>query len=89
MPDIRDVILAVCAIAFGYALVPQVMEGSRRRVGTITVQTGAITAVGLYTTAGVFLSLRLWFGGSACAVTATLWLMLLFQRLAYGPPRGR
>ena len=82
-------ILAGCAVASGYALVPQVIEGVRLKVGAITVQTGAITAVGLYATAGVFFSFRLWFGGSACAITATLWLIVLFQRLAYGPPKGR
>ena len=85
----RDAILTVCAIALACALVPQVVYGFKHKVGTSTLQTGAITAVGLYATAGVFFSLRLWFGGSACAVTATLWLILLFQRIAYGPPRGR
>lgn len=88
MPEIRDLILTVCSAAFGYALIPQVVYGYRNKIGSVTIQTSSITCAGLYTIAGVYLSLRLWFAAAACAVTATLWLVLLIQRLIYGEPDG-
>lgn len=82
--DLRDIILTICSIAFGYALIPQVIYSFRKKMGTVTLQTSAITCTGLYTIAGVYVSLNLWFAAAACAITATLWLILLIQRLIYG-----
>ncbi len=87
MPGIRDIILTVCSAAFAYALVPQVMHGFREKVGGVTIQTAIITGAALFAVAGVYLSLRLWFAATACAVTGSLWVVLLAQRLAYGPVR--
>ena len=84
----RDIILTICSIAFGYALIPQVIYSFREKMGTVTVSTAAITGGALYAVAGVYVSLELWFAAVACAVTGTLWVVLLAQRLAYGPPRG-
>ena len=83
----RDLILTICSVAFGYALIPQVIYGFKNKLGTVTLQTAGITCAGLYTIAGVYLSLHLWFASAACAVTATLWLILLIQRLMYGKPK--
>ena len=43
MPGVRDIILTVCSVAFGYALVPQVIYGFREKVGAVTIQTSAVT----------------------------------------------
>jgi len=67
--SIRDIILTVRSVAFGYALVPQVFHGFRERVGGVTIQTSVVT------------------GGALFAVTGSLWVVLLAQRLAYGPVR--
>ena len=58
-------------------------------VATLRSPAITITALGLYATAGVFFSLRLWLAATACAVTGTLWMVLMGQRLAYGGPAGR
>ncbi len=81
-----DLILTICSIAFGYALVPQIIYGFRNKLGTVTIQTSTVTSAGLYTIAGVYLYQQFWFASVACAATATLWLVLLMQRLVYGPP---
>ncbi len=88
MPGIRDLILTICTLSFAYALLPQVAYGFREKLGTVTVQTASITAIGLYGIAGVYFSLALWFAGGACSFTGTLWVVLLLQRLRYGPPRS-
>lgn len=86
MPDLRDLILTICTLSFVYALLPQVAYGFRRKIGTVTVQTAGITALGLYGIASVYLSLALWFAGATCVFTGALWTLLLVQRLLYGPP---
>ncbi len=86
MPEIADIILTVCSVAFGYALIPQVIYGYRNKLGTVTIQTSTITCAGLYTIAGVYVSLGYWFAAGACGIAATLWLILLIQRLIYGKP---
>ena len=85
MLDVRDAILTVCSIAFGYALVPQVIYGFREKMDTVTIHTSAVTGSALFAVAGVYFSLRPWFAATACAVTGSLWLALLAQRLVYGP----
>jgi len=86
VPGIRDLILTVCTLSFTYALLPQLAYGFRRKIGTVTAQPASITALGLYGIAGVYLSLSLWFAGVTCALTGTMWALLLAQRLLYGPP---
>jgi len=80
----RDLILTVCTVAFGYALIPQVIYGFRAKLETVTAQTSVITGLGLYAIAGVYFSLSLWFAAFACTVTGTLWMVLLLQRVMYG-----
>lgn len=58
----------------------------RHKAGSVTGQTAAIAALGLCATGGVFFSLKLSFGASACTVPGTLWVLLLGQRPAYGAP---
>lgn len=86
MPGIRDIVLTVCSVALGYALIPQVIYGFREKLGTVTTQTAVITSVGLFTIAGVYVSLTLWFAATACGITGILWVVLLGQRLYYGMP---
>jgi len=70
MSNIRDVILAICTLSFAYALLSQVAYGFREKLGTVTVQTASITAVGLYGIAGVYLSVALWFAGRGYGTAA-------------------
>ena len=44
---------------------------------------GMITTVGLYITAIVFLTLKLYFSAIMNFITGTLWLILLSQRIKY------
>ncbi|MFP4028580.1 MAG: hypothetical protein ACLFWL_12375, partial [Candidatus Brocadiia bacterium] len=66
MPEWQDITLTICSVAFGYALIPQIMYGFKEKAGTVTLQTSLITAVALYAVAVVYFSLELWFAATAC-----------------------
>ena len=79
----QDIVIAVLILLFGYALVPQVYEGFKKKQGVIVVQTGVITFVGMYSLAFVYLTLGLYFSALMALVTGTLWYLLLFQKILY------
>jgi uncharacterized protein with PQ loop repeat len=82
----QDIIIMICTILFSYALIPQVLEGFRKKKGLINLQTAAITAPCLYILAFCFFTLQLYFSMAANILAGTLWSILLFQRLRYGKP---
>jgi len=81
---VQDIILAVVAIALGYALIPQIIYGYRTKKGLISINTGVITSLGLYVLSVTFLTLDLIFSGVMNFIVASLWLTLLIQRIKYG-----
>ncbi|GEM_PF-432426 len=86
---IQDVIMAICSIAFGLALIPQIIQGFRTRTGPITLLTSIPSAVGLYTCSVCAYTLGLHFTGAVWVVTATLWVLLLYQRIRYNDDPAR
>ncbi len=80
----QDTLIAVTNLAFGYGLLKQVIYGFKGKKGHITLQTGAITSLGLYLMAFSFFSLNLYFSAIIAGVNATLWYLLLIQRIIYG-----
>jgi len=79
----QDYVVAITTILFGYALIPQVYYGFKKKKTTITIQTSTITFLGLYTLAVTFLTLGLYFSTFANLITGTLWAILLIQKLIY------
>ena len=43
----QDYLLSGVTVAFGYALVPQIIKGFKEKRANITIQTSAISTVGL------------------------------------------
>ena len=80
---IQDVIMAICSIAFGLALIPQIIQGFKTRTGPITLMTSIPSAAGLYTCSICAFTLGLHFTGAVWLGTATLWVLLLYQRIRY------
>jgi hypothetical protein len=79
----QDIVIAICALLFGYALIPQVVQGFRKKKGVMTLQTAVITTAGLYILAVCFLTLEMYFSMAMNFLTGTLWLLLLIQRAIY------
>lgn len=81
---VQDIILAVVAVALGLALIPQLIYGFKTKKGLIEIKTGTITSLGLYTVAITFYTLDLIFSSIVNFFVATLWAILLIQRVKYG-----
>jgi uncharacterized membrane protein len=79
----QDLVITISTLLLGYALIPQVVHGFKKRKGTVTIQTSLITTLGLYTIAICLLTLNLQFSAIMNFITGTLWAVLLIQRIAY------
>lgn len=83
----QDYVIGVIIVTFSFALVPQVIEGFKKRKGIILVSAGLPTSLGLYVLAVTFATLGLYFSMVMNIITGTLWLLLLMQTIAYGRSR--
>jgi len=83
---IQDAIYSVCMAVFVIAMVPQVLDGFRRRVGTVSLWTSVPTALTLCVLAVTVGTTGYVYGCVMQAVCAALWFELAFQRIAFGPP---
>ncbi|HUB92484.1 MAG TPA: hypothetical protein VL945_00840 [Candidatus Saccharimonadales bacterium] len=79
----QDFVISAVNIVLSASLVPEVYLGFKERKGFITLRTSIPTTLGLYTLSLCYLTLKLPFSLITSIFTATLWLVLLLQRLAY------
>jgi len=79
----QDLVITISTLLLGYALIPQVVDGFKKRKGTVTIQTSLITALGLYTIAICLFTLGLYFSFIMNLFTGTLWAVLLIQKIIY------
>lgn len=68
----QDIVISISIILLSYALIPQVIQGFKKRKCDINIQTSAITAAGLYILAVCFWTLNLYFSFAMDLVTGTL-----------------
>jgi len=79
----QDIVITVSVILFGYALIPQIIQGFRKKKQDINLQTSAITAGGMYAIMIAYLTLNLMFSTITVAITGTLWLIIALQKIVY------
>lgn len=79
----QDIVITFCTILFGYSLIPQIYYGFKNKIGTITIQTSLLTALGLLVVAFTFFTLGMWFSSAVNVIMAGLWATLLYQRIKY------
>ena len=79
----QDVVITVSVILFGYALVPQIIQGFVKRKQDINLQTSLITAGGMYAITIAYFTLNLTFSTITTGVTGTLWLIIGLQKIFY------
>lgn len=82
----QDIVLTVCGLFLGYALIPQVVRGFKYKIGVMDVQTAVITTTALFIMSITFATLGLWFTSIGNSVTTSLWFLLLVQRIIYRNP---
>lgn len=79
----QDFVLAIVNLVFGYALIPQVYEGFKKRKGLVNLQTSFLTSICMYTVAIVVLTLHLYFTAAIDIIIGTFWVILFFQKIVY------
>lgn len=79
----QDYVFSSAAIAFSYALIPQIVKGLRERKADISTQTSIITSAGLYVCSITAYTLGLYLTTILYLVTAILWSILLYQSVRY------
>ncbi|MBX4195999.1 hypothetical protein KW805_00215 [Candidatus Pacearchaeota archaeon] len=80
----QDMVIFACTVLFGYALIPQIYDGFRKKKGSVTLQTSLITALGMYVLAVCYLTLSFYLSFAIDIVLGSLWFILFLQRLYYG-----
>ena len=82
---IQDLILSICAIAFSYALIPQVILVYKLRAADqLSWQTVIVTSVGIWIMTITFFSMKLYFTAIADMFAAICWTLLLVAKILYG-----
>jgi len=79
----QDIVIAICNIFLGYALVPTIYKGFKKKKVSFTIQTTLITTLGLYVLAFTFLTLGFYFSTVMNFIIGTLWLILWVQAIIY------
>lgn len=79
----QDIVITISIILFGYALIPQIIQGFKKRKQDINLQTSLITAGGMYAITIAYLTLNLTFSTITTGITGTLWLILALQKIFY------
>ena len=79
----QDLAIMIINIALGYALVPQIIKGFKKKKGDVTLQTSIVSSISLFVMAFTVLTLDLYLSTIITFVDAVLWTILLVQKLKY------
>jgi hypothetical protein len=79
----QDIIISIVIVAFGYALIPQIIDGFKNRKSHINLQTSLITSTGMYILTFIYFTLGLYFSTAIAFITGTLWVTLFLQKIIY------
>ncbi|OIO20279.1 MAG: hypothetical protein CO029_00290 [Candidatus Magasanikbacteria bacterium CG_4_9_14_0_2_um_filter_41_10] len=80
----QDLTLTVVSIILSLAMLPQLYHGYTQKKGYMHHATSIPTVLGLYVLCFVYFSLGLVFSTVVTFFTATMWVVLLMQRVRYG-----
>ncbi len=79
----QDIVITISIIFFAYALIPQIIQGFKKRKQDILLQTSLITSIGMYAITIAYLTLNLIFSSITAAITGTLWAIIAIQKIFY------
>lgn len=71
-------------VLFVYSLSKQAHYGFKKKKGFIAPQTSFLTTIGLIGMSIAMFSLKLYLSGCILALSASIWMILLVQRIIYG-----
>jgi len=76
----QDLVLAAVGFAFGFTLIPQVLDSIKRK-RYVNYYTAFFTILGLSIIAIVHVTLNLWFSALSIVITCSMWFVLLIYSL--------
>ncbi len=79
----QDLIISISIVLMGYAMIPQVIHGFRKKINTIKLQTSIITTIALFAMTVAFFSLKLYFSAFMDVIMCTLWFLIVVQGILY------
>jgi len=80
----QDIVIFICTVFFGYALIPQIYYNYKNKGGSVTIQTSLITSIGMYILAICFFTLQMYLTMAIEIIMGSLWLTLFIQKIKYG-----
>jgi hypothetical protein len=80
----QDITIAIANGLFTFSLASQAYHGFKKKRGVILLRTAGLTSLGLYAISISFFTLSLYFSSLIAFLNATLWAVLLAQRVGYG-----
>ena len=81
----QDIIVSIASIIFVYAMMPQITYGFKTKKGLISIQFSLLNILAMFGLIIVYASFGLIFSTILNIIIAILWIILLVQRLRYGP----
>jgi hypothetical protein len=79
----QDIVISLAQIVLTASLIPQIYTGFKKRRGLIMLSTSIPTAIGIYVLSFCYYTLGLYFSSIIGAIMATLWLVIVLQRVLY------
>jgi len=79
----QDTVITISVILFAYALIPQVIQGFKKKKQEITLQTSLITLIGMLAITITYFSLNLIFSTLTGAIAVILWTIIAMQKIFY------
>ncbi|MBP9694887.1 MAG: hypothetical protein KBD73_00525 [Candidatus Magasanikbacteria bacterium] len=79
----QDITITATTVVLTVSLIPQVLHGFKTKTGPVQFGTSIPTTLGLFVMAGTFFSLSLKMSAAVSLVTASLWGLLILQRILY------
>lgn len=79
----QDIVMALCCLGFGYALIPQVKYCWKAKTVDLSWQTIIITTIALWMFVISITTLGLWFTSLMNAISASCWTILWWMKWAF------
>lgn len=79
----QDIIIMFANIILSISLIPQVLNGFKKKRGFITLWTSGPTTIGLFFITYCFFTLNLYLSTIIVLVSAILWMILFIQKIIY------
>ena len=79
----QDIVISIANIVFLVALIPQIIDGFKKKKGLINPWASSLTILALFSLCVTYFSLDLIYSCGICFSNALLWIILLIQRIIY------